>query len=137
MLYRKFAHRIEDFLKDEDGGHIQCLLLTFFYRYMKPLIEDGRLFVALPPLFKIQSGKDVQYAYIETNGSVSVKLKKEAEPVTPKDLNVPCRENALPCLVISDGKIIKRDFDLCSMTQEKLQKILNKRRNLKWQTELF
>ena len=48
---------------DEDGGHIQCLLLTFFYRYMKPLIEDGRLFVALPPLFKIQSGKDVQYAY--------------------------------------------------------------------------
>ena len=43
---------------DEDGGHIQCLLLTFFYRYMKPLIEDGRLFVALPPLFKIQSGKE-------------------------------------------------------------------------------
>ena len=48
---------------DEDGGHIQCLLLTFFYRYMKPLIEDGRLFVALPPLFKIQSGKEIQYAY--------------------------------------------------------------------------
>ena len=48
---------------DEDGGHIQCLLLTFFYRYMKPLIEDGRLFVALPPLFKIQCGKDIQYAY--------------------------------------------------------------------------
>lgn len=48
---------------DEDGGHIQCLLLTFFYRYMRPLIEDGRLFVALPPLFKIQSGKTVDYAY--------------------------------------------------------------------------
>ena len=48
---------------DEDGGHIQCLLLTFFYRYMKPLIEDGRLFVALPPLFKIESGKEVEYAY--------------------------------------------------------------------------
>ena len=48
---------------DEDGGHIQCLLLTFFYRYMKPLIEDGRLFVALPPLFKIQCGKSVEYAY--------------------------------------------------------------------------
>ncbi len=48
---------------DEDGGHIQCLLLTFFYRYMKPLIEDGRLFVALPPLFKIQSGKEIDYAY--------------------------------------------------------------------------
>ncbi|MBP3841787.1 MAG: DNA topoisomerase IV subunit B [Bacilli bacterium] len=50
---------------DEDGGHIQCLLLTFFYRYMKPLIEDGRLFVALPPLFKIDygKGKPVEYAY--------------------------------------------------------------------------
>ncbi len=48
---------------DEDGGHIQCLLLTFFYRYMRPLIEDGRLFVALPPLFKIQSGKNIEYAY--------------------------------------------------------------------------
>ena len=48
---------------DEDGGHIQCLLLTFFYRYMRPLIEDGRLFVALPPLFKIQSGKTIEYAY--------------------------------------------------------------------------
>lgn len=48
---------------DEDGGHIQCLLLTFFYRYMRPLIEDGRLYVALPPLFKIQCGKEVEYAY--------------------------------------------------------------------------
>ena len=48
---------------DEDGGHIQCLLLTFFYRYMKPLIENGRLFVALPPLFKIQTGKNIEYAY--------------------------------------------------------------------------
>jgi uncharacterized membrane protein YcaP (DUF421 family) len=69
---------------------------------------------------------DVQYAYIETNGSVSVKLKKEADALTPKDLKVPCRENALPCLVISDGKIIERDFELCSMTKEKLLKILKK-----------
>ncbi len=48
---------------DQDGGHIQCLLLTFFYRYMRPLIEDGRLYVAMPPLFKIQSGKTIEYAY--------------------------------------------------------------------------
>ena len=48
---------------DEDGGHIQCLLLTFFYRYMKPLIEAGKLYIALPPLFKIQYGKTVEYAY--------------------------------------------------------------------------
>ena len=48
---------------DEDGGHIQCLLMTFFYRYMRPLIDNGKLFIALPPLFKIQSGKTVEYAY--------------------------------------------------------------------------
>ena len=48
---------------DEDGGHIQCLLLTFFYRYMKPLIEAGKLYIALPPLFKITCGKNIDYAY--------------------------------------------------------------------------
>ena len=61
---------------DEDGGHIQCLLLTFFYRYMKPLIEDGRLFVALPPLFKIQSGKTVEYAYTVEEMKEKSKVKK-------------------------------------------------------------
>ncbi len=61
---------------DEDGGHIQCLLLTFFYRYMKPLIEDGRLFVALPPLFKIQSGKEIEYAYTIEEMQEKAKGKK-------------------------------------------------------------
>ena len=61
---------------DEDGGHIQCLLLTFFYRYMKPLIEEGRLFVALPPLFKIQSGKNIEYAYTPSEMQKLTKGKK-------------------------------------------------------------
>lgn len=61
---------------DEDGGHIQCLLLTFFYRYMRPLIEDGRLFVALPPLFKIQSGKTTDYAYTIEEMKEKAKGKK-------------------------------------------------------------
>ncbi len=61
---------------DEDGGHIQCLLLTFFYRYMRPLIEDGRLFVALPPLFKVQSGKNVEYAYTVDEMKEKTKGKK-------------------------------------------------------------
>lgn len=70
---------------------------------------------------------DVLYAYIETNGSVSVKLKKEAEPATLKDLAIPCKEDALPCLVVSDGKIVKRDLNLCNMTAEKIDKILKKK----------
>ena len=48
---------------DDDGAHIQCLLLTFFYKYMRPLIEKGHLYIAMPPLFKITSGKETQYVY--------------------------------------------------------------------------
>ena len=70
---------------------------------------------------------DVLYAYIETNGSVSVKLKKEAESVTVRDLAIDYKEDALPCLVVSDGKIIKKDLTLCNMTAEKIDKILKKK----------
>ena len=67
---------------DDDGAHIQVLLLTFFYRYMKPLIEDGRLFVAMAPLYGIEISKKMYYAWTDEEmkeiikGKVNYKIQR-------------------------------------------------------------
>lgn len=77
---------------DVDGAHIRTLLLTLFYRYFKPIIEGGYLYIAQPPLFKIQQGKKITYVYTEEEktallGDASDDIEEaEVEPVEGEEV---------------------------------------------------
>jgi len=67
---------------DTDGNHIRTLLLTLFYRYFKPIIEKGYLHIAQPPLYKIQTGKEIKYAYSEDQKLEVLKSMKKTSGIS-------------------------------------------------------
>ena len=81
---------------DVDGEHIATLLLTFFYRHLRPVIENGHLYIAMPPLYKIQISKKIYYAYTEEekekilkergNGKANIQRYKGLGEMNPQQL---------------------------------------------------
>jgi DNA gyrase subunit B len=69
---------------DVDGAHIRTLLLTFFFRHMREIIEEGCLYIAQPPLFQVRSGRDKLYAYSERERDVLIKKAKAKNPTVQR-----------------------------------------------------
>ena len=109
---------------DSDGNHIKTLLLTLFFRHFRPLIEKGYIYIARPPLYKIQSGKRIEYAYMEEDKaeiledikSESVDIQRykglgEMNPIQLWETTMNPENRILLQITIEDAKEADRVFD--------------------------
>jgi DNA gyrase subunit B len=110
---------------DVDGAHIRTLLLTFFFRYMQDLVEEGHLFIALPPLYRITVGKEMRYVYTEEAKDAAVadlKGKKvalqrykglgEMNPEQLWETTMNPENRTLLQVTIEDAAVADRTFDM-------------------------
>jgi DNA gyrase subunit B len=110
---------------DVDGNHIKTLLLTLFYRYFRPVIEKGYLYIAKPPLYKIQAGKEIRYAYSEEEkdrilkelkkSSVSIQRYKGLGEMNPEELwetTMNPEKRVLIKVKIEEAKEADKTFDI-------------------------
>jgi len=107
---------------DVDGAHIRTLLLTLFFRYFRPLIDEGYVYIAMPPLYKIQKGKETRYAF--TDAEKFAILKDMGEEVTEYEEDIAEAEDGeeeVDAVVKKGGKArIQRYKGLGEMNAEEL-----------------
>ncbi len=108
---------------DVDGAHIRTLLLTLFYRYYQPLIAQGYIYIAQPPLYRVQKGKDIRYAYSEEEKNKLLKQLEgssiqrykglgEMNPIQLWDTTMDPAQRSLKQVTSEDAKEADKMFDV-------------------------